>query len=246
MVMQAGTPRMARPLTASEVQRGYTGRQTSDGRALVTYQGQVFAVPAARVGIDAAKLAANRPAARWTPQQQTALKLDVQKLAGGGSGGAGGGGGAGGRRPGAANDNSMSANRVAFAGFYKGVGKSAVDVFRHARGWDFNKPVNKTVLKAGTEVCQWQTPGRERGAYFAPCGSSPSSLGLSDHGTGASGGAERRVEHRYQLTQDVEALEGTAAKVADDWSVEGRRVDTTGGSRQFLVDPSALSLFADR
>lgn len=249
LVLSGGSARLGRPLTAAEIQRGYTGRQTTDGRALITFQGRVLAVPASRVGIPAARLANDNRTARWTPQQRSAMRLDIQKLvgAGGGSGGGdGSGAGGGGRRngPAAANDNSMSANRVMFAKFWKSIPDPDNAMFGHSRGFDFAKPVNKVVLKAGTEVCQWQLPGYNKGMYFAACGSRPTRLGIADSASRTVGGpAELKIQTRYRLKQDVEVLSGTAAAHVDDHSLKPQRVPTEGGDRQFLVHPDNLQAF---
>lgn len=106
MVFSGGVAKMNRPLTPGEIQRGYTGKVTTDGRALIKYQGRVFTVPASRVSGLSARLAANQNqqrAAKWTAQQQSAVTQRMKALAvfneskpRGPSGGAGGNGGSGG------------------------------------------------------------------------------------------------------------------------------------------------------
>ena len=56
VVVAGGMPKMARPLTPGEIQRGFTGRTTADGRALIKFQNRIFAVPAMRT-----KLVTTRP-----------------------------------------------------------------------------------------------------------------------------------------------------------------------------------------
>jgi len=60
VAVSGGTARMTRPLTPGEIQKGFTGRVTADGRALIRYQGRVFTVPASRVAGLSARLARQR------------------------------------------------------------------------------------------------------------------------------------------------------------------------------------------
>ena len=95
MVISGGMARMNRPLTAGEIQRGFTGKVTSDGKALVKFQNRVFTVPASRISGLSARLAAQQSQAKtthWTMQQRSALSQRVASLAGGASGGGGNGG----------------------------------------------------------------------------------------------------------------------------------------------------------
>lgn len=100
-----GVAKLTRPLTAAEMKRGYTGKQTEDGRALVKFQGRVFAVPASRLGIQPRaandnSTASSRPSS-LSPQRQSAIKAGLGSiLGGGGSGGSAGGGGTGAGKPG--------------------------------------------------------------------------------------------------------------------------------------------------
>ncbi len=90
MVVSGGVAKMNRPLTAGEIQRGFTGRVTTDGKALIKFQNRIFTVPASRVSGLSARLATqqNQRATRWNAQQQTAVSQRVAALAsGGGSGG---------------------------------------------------------------------------------------------------------------------------------------------------------------
>ncbi len=114
-----GVAKLTRPLTPGEMRRGFTGRVTQDGRALVNVNGRVLAVPAARVGI---KLRNARAAqsTQWTASKRASISSEIQRLAGVklkyGSGGGGrrpptgGGNGGGGSDPRrvAANDNKVT------------------------------------------------------------------------------------------------------------------------------------------
>jgi len=106
IVFSNGVAKMNRPLTPGEIQRGFTGKVTTDGRALIKFQGRVFTVPASRVSGLSARLAANQNqlrAAKWTAQQQGVVSQRMKALTAandnkprGPSGGAGGNGGGGG------------------------------------------------------------------------------------------------------------------------------------------------------
>lgn len=90
MVISGGVAKMNRPLTAGEIQRGFTGKVTADGRALIKFQNRVFTVPASRVSGLSARLAAKQnqqKAARWTVQQQFAINERLRALTAGSSGG---------------------------------------------------------------------------------------------------------------------------------------------------------------
>lgn len=84
MVFSNGVAKLTRPLTADEAKRGFTGKVTADGRPLVAFQNRVFAVPAARAGFTPPKTSTSQAAlaSRWSPQKQSAVKNDIQKLAG--------------------------------------------------------------------------------------------------------------------------------------------------------------------
>lgn len=106
----AGVVRLTRPPTPAEMRRGFTGRVTPDGRALVRFNGRVYAVPAARAGIRLNNLRAAPQSSRWSASKRAAISAEVQKLAaanprnraaaGGGRRPPGGGGGNGGDPPG--------------------------------------------------------------------------------------------------------------------------------------------------
>jgi hypothetical protein len=83
VVVSGGLAKMARPLTPAEIQRGFTGRVTADGRALIKYQGRIFAVPASRVSGLSARLAKQQSkhgATKWTAQQKAVVGEKVAAL----------------------------------------------------------------------------------------------------------------------------------------------------------------------
>jgi hypothetical protein len=84
MVMSGGVAKMNRPLTPGEIQRGFTGKVTSDGRALIKFQNRVFTVPASRVSGLSARLAMSQNqqrVAQWTAQQKTGISQRIKALA---------------------------------------------------------------------------------------------------------------------------------------------------------------------
>lgn len=91
MVFSNGVAKLTRPLTPAEMKRGFTGKVTEDGRALVKFQNRIFAVPATRLGITPRETSTS-PAAlatSWSPQKQSAINADIEKLASGASSGSG-------------------------------------------------------------------------------------------------------------------------------------------------------------
>jgi flagellar biosynthesis GTPase FlhF len=112
IVFSNGVAKLTRPLSAAEISRGYTGKMTGDGRALVSFRGRVFAVPAS--GVAAVNQGANRQQTlRWNDSQRASMHAEINRIATaslkdkvrtGGSGGltdrfgraAGGGAGSGG------------------------------------------------------------------------------------------------------------------------------------------------------
>ena len=114
-----GVGKPARPPTAAEARRGFTGRVTEDGRALVKFQGRIYVVPASRIGVFPRHTLNNNnstSSAKWSTQKQGAIASDIQRLVGtppggtGNGGTSGGGGSGGGRSP--ANDNAANDNWV--------------------------------------------------------------------------------------------------------------------------------------
>lgn len=81
MVFSNGVARLTRPLTPAEISRGFTGKVTPNGRALIKFQGRIFAVPASRVSGLTAKLAAQQRQTRWTAQQRGSVNEKVKALA---------------------------------------------------------------------------------------------------------------------------------------------------------------------
>lgn len=67
--------------TPGEIQKGFTGRVTADGRALVKFQNRVLTVPASRISGLSAKLANdNQRKSNWTAQKQSTINAKVKRL----------------------------------------------------------------------------------------------------------------------------------------------------------------------
>jgi flagellar biosynthesis GTPase FlhF len=62
-----GLSRVERPLTSQEIYRGFTGKQTADGRALIKYKDRILAVPASRVSSLLPQTASNASPQRTAP-----------------------------------------------------------------------------------------------------------------------------------------------------------------------------------
>lgn len=78
-----GVARLNRPPTAGELRRGFTGKVTQDGRALVKVNNRVLAVPAARVGVRwyGAQGAGALQASRLSAAKSASVTAEVQKIA---------------------------------------------------------------------------------------------------------------------------------------------------------------------
>lgn len=77
-----GVARLARPLTGAEISRGFTGKVTGDGRALIRFQGRVFAVPASRIyGLSEKLAAARHRKSSLTAEQHAGLNSRVKAIA---------------------------------------------------------------------------------------------------------------------------------------------------------------------
>ncbi|HCL4135299.1 TPA: hypothetical protein N2C61_006464 [Pseudomonas aeruginosa] len=73
-----------RPLTPGEIQRGFTGKVTPDGKALIKFRGRIVTVPASRISGLSAKLAKqneNRRTAKWSEQQGASISQRIAAIA---------------------------------------------------------------------------------------------------------------------------------------------------------------------
>ncbi len=84
----AAAPRQPTP---AEAKRGYTGKVTADGKALVRFQNRVVAVPSSRIGVAPRRTETSQTALAtgWSQQKQASISAEFRKLAAGGGSGAG-------------------------------------------------------------------------------------------------------------------------------------------------------------
>jgi len=158
MVFSNGDAKLTRPLTPAEMKRGFTGKVTEDGRALVKFQNRLFAVPAARLGITPRDTSTSQAAlaTSWSPQKQSAINADIQKLASGTSSGPG---------------TAAKGEPVKVASVQT---QSRIDAARAARSGGQEPPAKKTeggsvdakgagiVAKDGTKITGFTTHGVDR------------------------------------------------------------------------------------
>jgi hypothetical protein len=76
-----GVAKLNKPPTTAEMKRGFTGRVTPDGRAIVRVRGRVFAVPASRIGVRP-PANNNRGTSRLSADRRAAVASSIQRLAG--------------------------------------------------------------------------------------------------------------------------------------------------------------------
>jgi hypothetical protein len=78
-----GVARLNRPPTTAELRRGFTGKVTQDGRALVRVNNRVLAVPAARVGVKFRVIqgSGGLQASRWNDSKRAAVTTEVRTIA---------------------------------------------------------------------------------------------------------------------------------------------------------------------
>lgn len=121
------------------------------------------------------------------------------------------------------------------------------------KGIDYNHPVSAGPPPPITSLGplgQWQVPGGSRGSYFAPPGSTPSSLGIGAEGRVWSLPGEPivpKVERTHTFQDPSQSyLASTAAPIVDTWSAgatknaaadrpAGFSQPAAGGGRQYTV-----------
>lgn len=151
------------PPTNAQLAKGYTGKQTEDGRALVKFQGRVLAVPASRIGVKPRQPANDRNASTassssttWSTAKQNAVRADVQKLAGSppGGGGTGKGGSVGGSGGGLSRVfNTEAGKRIEAARLAKAGGNQMANVQRGSSAVDNLRYVTEKAKAEG-----WRPP----------------------------------------------------------------------------------------
>jgi hypothetical protein len=128
---------------------------------------------------------------------------------------------------------ALIADRKALAeSFYKESGFNESRTMDHMRGIDFNQPVAIADISKGTEAIQYQIPRAPLGDYFSPPGTPGNRLGFYTSGREATS---------YIATENIKALQSTAASTVDDWSMKqyGWRIEAPGGGTQFFSTSKA-------
>jgi hypothetical protein len=143
----------------------------------------------------------------------------------------------------AATAAELAAQRRATAeAFYRDQGLAPHRIEGHLKGIDFSQPVEVVTLPKGTTVSQFQVPGNPQGMYYAPAGSTPSSLGISPQGLNGAGQVVDKVATPFVTQQDVRVLRSTAAGITDTWSVPGQAIKSAGGATQYVSADKAAFL----
>ena len=250
MVVAGGVARMNRPLTAGEIQRGFTGKVTSDGRALIKFQNRVFTVPASRVSGLSARLAAQQNqqsqlrAARWTASQQAAINQRSRALvaAGGGNGNGGSGCAPSGtlrcpfneaaRNSGAASSfrSAPIQERIDSSKAIQLAKKTLAPKWLSTNGeirWPMNGGFASDVtrdlaLKTGDTIDRY---GGVDGGYFAPAGTPFEQRSLPE-------AMKTAPKITYRVLKEMPVTSGTSSP----W------FDQPGGGQQYMLKQSAFEL----
>ncbi|MGF6415784.1 polymorphic toxin type 46 domain-containing protein [Paraburkholderia sp. MM5482-R1] len=108
--------------------------------------------------------------------------------------------------------------------FYSEAGFSAERTLGHLQGIDFAQPVSVVRLESRNYV-QYVPNGRI-GNYFAPVDTQATMLGINPAG---------RTPILFAPTQPVMALQSTAVRIVDTWTVPSTPFNAAGGGTQFFV-----------
>ena len=110
--------------------------------------------------------------------------------------------------------------------FYRANGMSLKRTLSHIKGINFKYPVQKTNIKAGTNLIQYQQSGHRMGQYFTEPGISAAELGIYTN---------NRKAILYQANKgDVSALKTIAADMTDKHTLPGFEIKTKGGGVQYF------------
>lgn len=144
--------------------------------------------------------------------------------------------------------SSVEAKRTVAADFYGQTGWNKDRIAGHLTGIDFSKPLEVVVLKKGTVMAQWQSPGAPQGTYYSQINYTPEQLGIGAKGTARV--TREVIDKRmtlYRIVKDVEALHSICSAPDDVWSVTGMVQPTEGGGEQFFSsDASAFETLETR
>jgi RHS repeat-associated protein len=125
-----------------------------------------------------------------------------------------------------------SVGRLTAQHYYESAGFSPERMATHMAGIDFTHPVAVVTIPQGTQVVQYQSPGRSMGNYFAPPGTSPHSLGID---------SSSRVPISYVTTREVSVLASRAANTARNLDLPPNARGARGGLQYFSRDLSGFS-----
>jgi len=118
-------------------------------------------------------------------------------------------------------------------------------VLGYLKGIDLSKPVQPTTLRRGEFLAMYGNPDRP-GMFLTKIGTGMDRLGINP---------KDRVFVRYEVVQDVEALESHAASYADTWTDRGKipmrtpsgavleadkKYQAGGGGTQYILDIKEL------
>lgn len=171
----AGVARLGRAPTTAEMRRGFTGRVTSDGRALVKVGGRVLAVPAARIGVRVNRVQSPSVASRWNASRRAAVTAEVQKLASTRPTRRAAAGGGGGRKPptGGGGDGGEPPRWNRANVQFGQVADNVSHTFRHTDGAGLDREVVKEAVLSDLEKIGHFLPEKQHHNGFVFINGSP-------------------------------------------------------------------------
>ena len=116
--------------------------------------------------------------------------------------------------------------------FYSDAGYEGERLVGHLQGIDYSQPVGLTQLEPGVNYVQ-QVLNDTKGNYFADLDTPADTLGIN---------LEGRVSTLYTPSESVAALQSTAAKIIDTWTVPGESFEAIGGGKQLFVPNKQLMI----
>lgn len=141
----------------------------------------------------------------------------------------------------------MQASRDSAFDFYRRHGMPESRIDSHLDGIDFRHPVEVRTIPRGTILSQYQVQGGQQGSYYSNGGTTASELGINPQGQvlgpdgrpiiGADGNPviADKVVTRWEVTEDIQVLQSTAAPISDTWSVPGQPYNASGGGIQMYM-----------
>ncbi len=138
------------------------------------------------------------------------------------------------KKPGKAAQQIAARKKVA-SHFYEKQGFDPDIIPAHLEGVDLNHPVEVVKLTEGTKLKQLQIPGAPQGNYYTTPDTPANKLGTSlkvKHKE--TGEIIERIEGRYIVKKNTEAISSTTADIVDNWSIPGENIPTKGGGKQYF------------